>query len=97
VLAVYVNALGMFQSVVRYLLLLLIVLGVYFSIRRDLMATGILLTTVFYYLVPGTAAHPEFRYMLPMHAVLIVFAGVGLQSLWQYRSYRSYRSYTTDH
>jgi hypothetical protein len=83
VLAVYVNALGMFQSVVRYLLLLLIVLGVYFAARRDLMVTGILLTTVFYYLVPGTAAHPEFRYMLPMHAVLIVFGGMALQKLWQ--------------
>jgi hypothetical protein len=83
VLAVYVNALGMFQSVVRYLLLLLIVLGVYFAVRHDLMVTGILLTTVFYYLVPGTAAHPEFRYMLPMHAVLIVFGGMALQKLWQ--------------
>ena len=83
VLAVYVNALGMFQSVVRYLLLLLIVIGVYFAVRRDLMVTGILLTTVFYYLVPGTAAHPEFRYMLPMHAVLLVFGGVALQKLWQ--------------
>jgi hypothetical protein len=91
VVAVYVNALGMFQSVVRYLLLLLIMVGVYFALRRDLMVTGILLTTVFYYLVPGTAAHPEFRYMLPMHAVLIVFGGVALQKLWQYRSY------TTDH
>jgi hypothetical protein len=96
-LAVYVNALGMFQSVVRYLLLLLIVAGVYFALRRDLMVTGILLMTVFYYLVPGTAAHPEFRYMLPMHAVLIVFGGVALQKLWQYRFHRSYRSYTTDH
>ena len=99
-LGVYVNALGMFQSVVRYLLFLLIVLGVYFALRRDLMVTGILLTTVFYYLVPGTAAHPEFRYMLPMHAVLIVFGGVALQKLWQNgvrrlgnRSYGSNRSY----
>jgi len=83
VLAVYVNALGMLQSVVRYLLLLLIVLGVYFAVRSDLMITGILLTTVFYYLVPGTAAHPEFRYMLPMHALLLVFGGVALQKLWQ--------------
>src|SRR6185369_8746732 len=83
VLAIYVNALGMFQSVVRYMLLFLIVIGVYLAVRRDLMVTGILLTTVFYYLVPGTAAHPEFRYMLPMHAVLIVFGGVALQQLWQ--------------
>jgi 4-amino-4-deoxy-L-arabinose transferase-like glycosyltransferase len=82
-LAVYVNALGMLQSVVRYLLLLLVLLGVYFAIRRDLMVTGILLMTVFYYLVPGTSGHPEFRYMLPMHAVLLVFAGLGLQQLWQ--------------
>jgi 4-amino-4-deoxy-L-arabinose transferase-like glycosyltransferase len=101
VLTVYVNALGMFQSVIRYLLLLLIVLGVYFAVRRDLMVTGILLTTVFYYLVPGTAAHPEFRYMLPMHAVLLVFGGVGLLKLWQNcrrcfenRFYRLDRPYT---
>jgi len=87
----------MIESVVRYLLLPVGVFGVYVAARRDLMVTGILLTTVFYYLVPGTAAHTELRYVLPMHALLIVFAGVGLQQLWQYRSYKSSRFYTTGH
>ena len=27
-----------------------------------------------YYLVPGTAAHTEIRYVLPMHGLLIVFS-----------------------
>jgi len=83
VLAIYVNALGMIESVVRYLLLPLVVFGVYVAARRDLMVTGILLMTVFYYLVPGTSAHTELRYVLPMHALLVVFGGLGLQNLWQ--------------
>jgi len=29
-------------------------------------------------LIPGTAAHTEIRYMLPMHGLLTVFAGVGV-------------------
>jgi hypothetical protein len=38
-----------------------------------------LLVTILYYLVPGTAAHTEIRYVLPMHALLIVFAGCAFQ------------------
>jgi len=34
--------------------------------------------TVLYYLGPGTSAHTEIRYVLPMHGVLIVFAGFGV-------------------
>jgi hypothetical protein len=83
VLAAYVNALGMIQSVVRYLLLPIVVFGVYVAARRDLMVTGILLSTVLYYLVPGSAAHTEIRYVLPMHALLIVFGGVGVARLVQ--------------
>jgi hypothetical protein len=81
VLAIYVNVLGMIQSVGRNLLLPLVVFGVYVAARRDLMTTGILLSTIAYYLVPGTAAHTEIRYVLPMHALLIVFGAVGLARL----------------
>jgi hypothetical protein len=80
-LAVYVKLLGMIQSVVRYLLLPVVVFGIYVAARRDLMVTGILLSTVLYYLVPGSAAHTEIRYVLPMHALLIVFGGVGFVRL----------------
>jgi hypothetical protein len=39
----------------------------------------LLLVTIIYYLVPGTVGHAEIRYMLPMHAILVVFAGEGLR------------------
>jgi len=81
VLAVFVNVLGMIQSVTRFLFLPLAAFGIYVAVRRDLMTSAILLVTILYYLVPGTAAHTEIRYVLPMHALLIVFAGVGVARL----------------
>lgn len=79
--ALGVNMLGMIQSVVRYLFLPLAALGIYIAARRDWRLTCLLLVTVLYYLVPGTAAHTEIRYVLPIHGLLIVFAGVGLDHL----------------
>jgi 4-amino-4-deoxy-L-arabinose transferase-like glycosyltransferase len=80
-LAVAVKILGMVQSVVRYLFLPLVVPGIYLASRWNLSATGLLGVTILYYLIPGTAAHPEFRYMLPMHSLLSVFAGFGVSWL----------------
>ena len=80
-LAFGVNVLGMMQSVVRYLLLPLVAFGIYAAGRRDLAVTCLLLVTVLYYLVPGTSAHTEIRYVLPMHGLLIVFAGFGVNEL----------------
>lgn len=77
VLALAVNALGMLQSVVRYLFLVLVALGIVWSMRSDWRVCCILLVTVIYYLVPGTAAHTEIRYVLPMHGLLMAFAGHG--------------------
>lgn len=77
-LAAGVNVLGMIQSVVRYLFLPLAALGIYLTARRDWRLACLLLVTVFYYLVPGTAAHTEIRYVLPMHGLLIVFAGAAV-------------------
>ena len=82
--AAFVTVLGMVQSVARYLLLPLVVFGIYVAARRDLMATVLLGITVLYYLVPGSAAHTEIRYVIPMHALLLVFAGVGLHRLLNY-------------
>ena len=78
-IALGVTVLGMIQSVARYLLLPLVVLGVYSALRTNAMTACLLLVTVIYYLVPGTVGHTELRYMLPMHAILIVFAGEGLR------------------
>jgi hypothetical protein len=82
VLAFGVNVLGMIQSVVRYLFLPLAAFGIYVAARRDWRLTCLLLVTVLYYLVPGTAGHTEIRYVLPMHGVLIVFAGAAIDRLY---------------
>ena len=76
VVAFGVNVLGMIQSVTRYLFLPLAAFGIYLAARRDVVATGVFLVTILYYLVPGTAAHTEIRYVLPMHGLLFVFAGL---------------------
>jgi hypothetical protein len=75
VLAFAVNALGMLQSVVRYLFLPLVAVGMWFALKRDWRLSCIMLVTILYYLVPGTSGHTEIRYVLPMHGLLIVFAG----------------------
>jgi 4-amino-4-deoxy-L-arabinose transferase-like glycosyltransferase len=88
VIALGVNLLGMIQSVARYLFLPLSAFGIYVAGRRDLRLTCLLLVTVLYYLVPGTAAHCEIRYVLPMHGLLIVFAGVGVEKLFRAKAQR---------
>lgn len=80
-LALGVNVLGMIQSVVRYLFLPLATLGLYVAARTDWRVTFLMLATILYYLGPGTAAHTEIRYVLPMHGLLIVFASVGIDHL----------------
>lgn len=81
VLAFGVNGLGMIQSVTRYLFLPLAAFGIYVAARKDMLATAVFLVTVLYYLVPGTAAHTEIRYVLPMHAMLTVFAAAAVDRL----------------
>jgi len=76
-----VNVLGMAQSVARYLFLPLAAFGIYVAVRKDWRITCLLLVTVLYYLVPGTSAHTEIRYVLPMHGLLIVSAGGGINWL----------------
>src|ERR1700752_2166595 len=76
-----VNALGMIQSLVRYLFLPLAAFGLYAGMRSNWRMSWLMLATVLYYLVPGTAAHTEIRYVLPMHGLLIVFAAVGIDYL----------------
>ena len=83
VVAFGVNVLGMIQSVTRYLFLPLAAFGVYVAARKDMIATVVFLVTVVYYLVPGTAAHTEIRYVLPMHALLTVFAAAAVDRLLQ--------------
>ena len=81
VIAFGVNALGMIQSVVRWLFLPLAGFGICVAARRDYRLTCLLLVTVLYYLIPGTVGHTEIRYVLPMHGILIAFAGAGVAEL----------------
>ena len=76
-----VNVLGMIQSVARYLFLPLAAFGIYVASRRDVISTAVFLVTILYYLVPGTAAHTEIRYVLPMHGLLTVFAGTAVDRI----------------
>ena len=78
ILAFAVNLLGMIQSVTRYLFLPLAAFGIIVAARKDWRVTCLLLVTVVYYLVPGTAAHTEIRYVLPMHGILIAFASAAI-------------------
>lgn len=78
VFAFLVNALGMLQSVLRYILLPLMLIGLFFAFREDWRVSGLILAGVFYYLVIGSLIHTHLRYGLPMHALLTVFAGTAL-------------------
>lgn len=78
-----VNVLGMIQSVARYLFLPLALFGIYVAARRDIIASGVFLVTILYYLVPGTSAHTEIRYVLPMHGLLTAFAAAAVDRLLQ--------------
>ena len=80
-------------SEMRYLVLPLVVFGIYVAARSDFRIACLLLVTVLYYLVPGTSAHTEIRYVLPMHGLLIVFAGLGVNGVAQKFSPRSGRKH----
>lgn len=75
-MAVLVNGLGMLQSVLRYVLLPLMLVGLISAFRLDWRTTGLVSATVFYYWVVGSLMHTHIRYGLPMHALLTVFAGL---------------------
>lgn len=80
-LAVPVTLLGMVQSVFRYLMLPLMIGGLWLAFRRDGRITWLLLATILYYLVVGSTLHMEIRYGLPMQSLLFVFAGLAANRL----------------
>jgi hypothetical protein len=81
-LSTVVNALGMIQSVLRYSAAPFILVGIWVGLRRDFRITGLLLSTVIYFLATLAIAHSEIRYGLPMQALLVVFSALGLCWLW---------------
>ena len=92
--AVLVNGLGMLQSVLRYILLPLMMVGVIIAFRLDWRTAGMISATVFYYWVVGSMMHTHIRYGLPMHALLTTFAGLGLWRLKDFATSRKLSSFT---
>jgi 4-amino-4-deoxy-L-arabinose transferase-like glycosyltransferase len=82
-LALFVNLIGMAQSVFRHIALPLMLCGVWLALRRNRLMTGLILTTVLYYLVVGSALHTEIRYGLPMQALLLIFAAFPVCYLYE--------------
>lgn len=86
-LAPFVNLLGMLQSVLRYVLLPLMLLGVVLATGRGPRAGAVILTVILYYLIVGSVLHTELRYGLPMQALLFVFAGLAVgKTVWSLKS-----------
>jgi 4-amino-4-deoxy-L-arabinose transferase-like glycosyltransferase len=81
IISLSVDALGMAQSVLRYVLLPLMIAGVYFALRRNWISSALILVTVFYYLVIGSLIHSHIRYGLPMQMLLCIFAAVTLTKI----------------
>jgi hypothetical protein len=87
ILAFVVNLLGMLQSVLRYVLLPLMLFGIYVALRRDRRESAVILSVILYYLIVGSMLHTELRYGLPMQALLFVFAGLALVKIvWGLKS-----------
>lgn len=74
-LALLVNGLGMLQSVLRFVLLPLMIVGAVLAFREDWRVTGLIFSTIIYYLLVGSLIHTHIRYGLPMQALLTIFAG----------------------
>jgi hypothetical protein len=81
VLSLLITMLGAVQSLVRYLTLPLMILGIVLAMRKNTRLTLLLMSTVLYYLIVGSALHTEYRYGLPMQALLFVFAGVAVSEV----------------
>ena len=77
-LALFVNLLGMAQSVCRHLALPLMLCGVLLAFGRDRAPIGLILGSVLYYWIGGSALHTEIRYGLPMQALLLIFAALSV-------------------
>lgn len=87
-----VMALGMIQSVLRHLALPLMIVGIVIGFRRYRFVTWLLISTVVYYLATLAIGHSEIRYGLPMQAILIVYAGLGITFLASVVRSRSVRA-----
>ena len=78
VVAAGVNVLGMLQSIMRYILLPLMIVGAFLGFKKNGRTAAVIMTIILYYLIVGSPLHTELRYGLPMQALLFVFAGLAV-------------------
>ncbi len=76
VVGLVVNVMGMLQSVMRWTVLPLMLIGIVIAWRKDWRLSALVLATVVYYLLTLAIGHSELRYGLPMQSLLLIFAGV---------------------
>lgn len=53
--------------------------GILLALYSDWRTSALLLITIIYYFVMNSIMHMEHRYNLPLHALLLVFAGFTIQ------------------
>ncbi len=78
VIAFVVNLAGILQSVMRWIILPLMLVGIVLGWRKDWRVSALLLATILYYLFTLAIGHSELRYGLPMQALLLIFAAITL-------------------
>lgn len=76
-----ITVLGWLQSVSRFVAIPLAAAGVIFGWMLSRRLAVLPLAAVIYYLFTSSLAHTELRYVLPMHALLVVFAGAAVAEL----------------
>lgn len=76
-----VTVIGWLQSALRWILLPMMALGICLGLRSNWRFAAVLLAVIAYYLIAGSFLHTEIRYSLPAQALLIVFAGQGVDWL----------------
>ena len=80
-IAFIVTVLGDFQSVLRFIVLPLVIIGIVWAFKWNWRTSGLIMAGVFYYWVIGSLIHTHIRYGLPMHALLTIFAGITLSKI----------------
>ena len=79
--AFVVNVLGDIQSVLRFIILPFMLVGLVIAWRREWRITALIFATIVYYLITLAIGHSEIRYGLPMQALLFVFAAAAFHYL----------------
>src|SRR2546423_4882965 len=85
IVAFGVNLLGDIQSILRFIILPFILLGLIIAWRQEWRISALIFATIIYYLLTLAIGHSEIRYGLPMQALMLIFAAVAFHWLIKFR------------